>query len=590
MSVILGLNAYHPDSAACVLVDGVLIAAIAEERLGNRVKHISCFPALAIQKVLALANVSIKEVDWVAIGHDNNANFGRKIRRVIINPLNSIHVIKANLNRRKTSGTFHEKLAGECGFSLNNCRFQVFNVEHHLAHMASSFFASPFEKAAGFTYDGSGDFVSGLYAQCIENNISILDKVFLPHSLGHFYTGLCQLAGFDRFGEEYKVMGLSAFGKPVYMDLMKQILSISGNQYRINSRFIQGIGGKSIEDCVDEKGEIIQPPMYKKNLIKEFGDPRKRGEEFSQRDKDLAASMQLHFEEIIIKCLEWLHNNFPTENLVTAGGCSLNGVANSRILRETPFKQSYIQCAASDDGTAIGAALYVWHEVLKKPRSFVMDHAYYGSEASNIEIEASFENNQLSFEKLDRQSLLDRVANFLNQGQIVGWFQGRSEWGPRALGNRSLLAHPGWPGMKELINQKIKRRESFRPFAPSILSEEVGNYFEQSLESPFMMHVVKIRQEKRKALSAVCHEDYTGRLHTVKKSQNALYYDLIKTFSELSGTPVVLNTSFNENEPIVETPEQAISCYLRNDVDVLCIGSYLTSKAHGKPPLTIAKG
>jgi carbamoyltransferase len=583
MSVILGLNAYHPDSAACVLVDGVVKSAIAEERLGKRVKHIACFPSLAIQKALELANVTIKDVDWVAIGHNSNANFGSKIRRVLSNPFRSIRGIKANLQRRKAISTFREQIASECGFALDDCRFQFFSVEHHLAHMASSFFASPFEEAAGFTYDGSGDFVSGMYAQCRDNRISILDRVYLPHSLGHFYTGICQLAGFDRFGEEYKVMGLSAFGKPVFMDLMKKILSFSGNQYRINSNFIQAIGIKPIEECVDEKGEIIIPPMYEKRLIQELGEPRKRGTEFTQRDNDLAASMQLHFEEIVLKCLEWLHQQVPVENLISAGGCALNGVCNSRILRDTPFKKSYIQCAASDDGTAIGAALYVWHEILKKPRGFVMEQAYYGSESTDAEIETALKNTKLPYEKLERQPLIDRVSQYLNTGQIVGWFQGRSEWGPRALGNRSLLAHPGWPGMKELINQKIKRRESFRPFAPSILAEEVPNYFEQTVESPFMMHVVKIRPEKRQALSAVCHEDFTGRLHTVKQSQNALYYDLIKTFGQLSGTPVVLNTSFNENEPIVETPEQAIACYLRNDVDALCMGSYVTSKQLGKP-------
>jgi carbamoyltransferase len=296
--------------------------------------------------------------------------------------------------------------------------------------------------------------------------------------------------------------------------------------------------------------------------------------------------MQLHFEDVVLKCLEWLHQKVPVKNLISAGGCALNGVCNSRILRDTPFQNSFIQCAASDDGTAIGAALYVWHEVLKNPRGFVMHHAYYGSEASDAQIETALKNNNLPYERMERQPLLEKVAEFLNRGQIVGWFQGRSEWGPRALGNRSLLAHPGWPGMKELINQKIKRRESFRPFAPSILADEVVNYFEQTIESPFMMHVVKIKPEKRQALSAVCHADFTGRLHTVKKSQNALYYDLIQTFGRLSGTPVVLNTSFNENEPIVETPEQAIACYLRNDVDVLCMGSYVTSKLLGKPSIT----
>lgn len=583
MSVILGINAYHPDSSACVLVDGVLKAAIAEERLGKRQKHIAGFPALAIRKVMELAGVSIKDVNWVAFGHNNNANLHKKVLHVLSNPLHSFKAVMAHLNRRGKSGSFNQQLASECGFELDQCRFQVYGVEHHLAHAASSFFVSPFETAGGFTYDASGDFVSGLYVECEDNHISVLDKVYLPDSLGFFYTALCQFIGFDHFGEEYKVMGLSAYGKPTYMDFMSEILSISKSKYRVNERFIQGISSSSLEECVDENGEIMIPSLYAQALTRRLGEPRKRGGEFTQRDYDLSASLQLQFEEIVLKSLTWLHEKIPAQNLITAGGCALNGVCNARILRETPFKNSYIQCAASDDGTAIGAAYYVWNQVLNNPRGFVMDQAFLGSESNEAEIESILKTNNLRYEKLDREPLLKKVAEYLNQGLVVGWFQGRSEWGPRALGNRSLLAHPGWPDMKELINKKIKRRESFRPFAPSILADEVGNYFEQNIESPFMMHVVKIKPEKRKALSAVCHEDFTGRLQTVKRTQNALYYDLIKEFSKLSGIHALLNTSFNENEPIVETPEQAIACYLRNDVDALCMGGYVTSKQHGKP-------
>jgi carbamoyltransferase len=266
------------------------------------------------------------------------------------------------------------------------------------------------------------------------------------------------------------------------------------------------------------------------------------------------------------------------DKLVTAGGCALNGVCNARILRETPFQKSYIQCAASDDGTAVGAALYVWNTILGKPRAGSIDHANWGPEHSEQEMEVALKKTGLAFERFERPALLERAAAHLNSGHVTGWYQGRCEWGPRALGNRSILAHPGWPGMKDLINQKIKRRESFRPFAPTILAEETGNYFEQTIESPFMMHVVKIKPDKRAALAAVCHEDATGRLHTVRHSQNALYYDLIKTFSQKSGTPVVLNTSFNENEPIVDTPQQAVDCFVRTDMDVLCLGPFVTTK------------
>jgi carbamoyltransferase len=257
----------------------------------------------------------------------------------------------------------------------------------------------------------------------------------------------------------------------------------------------------------------------------------------------------------------------------------LNGVCNARILRETPFRRSYIQCAASDDGTAIGAALYVWNAVLGKERMGSIEHAYWGPEYPEREMEQTLLQAGLPYQRLSRDELLTETAHRLNDGQVIGWFQGRSEWGPRALGNRSILAHPGVPGMKDLINKKIKRRESFRPFAPSVLAERVGEYFEQPVESPFMMHVVKIRTEKRQALAAVCHEDQTGRLHTVKRSQNQLYHDLIQAFGRQSGVEVVLNTSFNENEPIVDTPQQAVDCFVRTDMDALCLGPFVAEKA-----------
>ncbi len=588
MSVILGINSFHTDSSACIVVDGSLKAAISEERLGNRIKHVSCFPSLAVQKVLELSNLTIKNVDWIAIGNNHNANLYPKIAKVMSHPLRTVKGVVSHLKRRKKHRGLLEVLKSECGFYEDECNFKIARVEHHVSHLASSFFCSPFNEASGFSYDGSGDFVSGMYARCQDNKISVLDRVYIPDSLGLFYTALCQFIGFDRFGEEYKVMGLSAFGRPSFMDLMGKILSASGFRYKLNRKFIPDITGKTIDWTAAESGEIIIPALFGDKLRELFGEPRNRNGEFSQRDKDLASSMQMKFEEIVMECLKWLWKKAPSENLITAGGCALNGVCNARILRETSFKKSYIQCAASDDGTAIGAAFYVWHEILGKPRSFVMEHAYYGSEARDVEIEKALTEKGLNYEKLETGPLLDKVANLLAKGQVVGWFQGRSEWGPRALGNRSLLAHPGWPGMKDSINKKIKRRESFRPFAPSILWEEVPNYFEQTIESPFMMHVVKIRPEKRQALSAVCHEDFTGRLHTVKRSQNTLYYDLIQNFFRRTGIPVLLNTSFNENEPIVETPEQAIACYLRNDVDALCIGSYLTSKEMGKPPLVQA--
>jgi carbamoyltransferase len=473
---------------------------------------------------------------------------------------------------------FNELVAEACGANAADCRFQIARVEHHLAHIASSFYASDFDEAAGFSYDGSGDFASAMFARCRDNRIEILDRVHVPHSLGFFYTALCQFIGFERFGEEYKVMGLAAYGQPAYLDLMRKLVKTSPDgTFRLNARYFRPLG-KNLEECVDASGEIVLPPLYSDELKPVLGEPRHRGGEYSQRDKDVAASCQARFEEVVLAGLAALHRRVPVENLVTAGGCALNGVCNARILRETPFKHSYIQCAASDDGTSVGAALYVWNAILGKPRDGLIDHACWGPEHSEAEMEKALNQAGVKFEKFDRPALLARAAAHLNSGHVTGWYQGRSEWGPRALGNRSILAHPGWPGMKDLINQKIKRREAFRPFAPTILAEAVPDYFEQTVESPFMMHVVKIKPDKRAALAAVCHEDNTGRLHTVKRSQNELYYDLIKTFAQKSGTPVVLNTSFNENEPVVDTPQQAVNCFLRTDMDVLCLGPYVTTK------------
>ena len=578
MSLILGINAYHPDASACILRDGQLIAAVAEERLGQRFKHIAGFPAQAIRRVLQMAGATVKDLDHVAIGHDSKANTSAKVRRVIANPARSVKAVASFLQRRRRFESLGDQVAAACEVGRADCRFEQIDVEHHLAHLASSFFSSPFDSAGGLSYDGSGDFVSTMLAKCEGNTITPLRRFFVPDSLGYLYTALCQFIGFDHFGEEYKVMGLAAYGEPVYVDVLREFVSTDGKGgYALDERYIRTTGG-SFEECINEKGEIVLAKMFTPELVRKLGQPRQRGEELTQRDKDIAASCQRYFEEIVLGLLGTLHAQMPADALVTAGGCALNGVCNARIRRETPFQKSYIQCAASDDGTAIGAALYVWNSVLKKPRSPVIDHASWGPSYSDAEIETALKVAGLTYERLDGDLLYRRTAAHLKAGHVTGWYQGRSEWGPRALGNRSILANPAWPGMKDLINAKIKRREAFRPFAPSILSEEVPNYFEQNVESPFMMHVVKIKPEKRTELAAVCHEDFTGRLHTVKRSQNERYYDLIREFGTQSGTPVVLNTSFNENEPIVDTPEQAISCYLRTDLDALCVGPFFTAK------------
>ena len=426
--LIIGLNAFHPDSSACALKDGKLVAAVAEERLGKRVKHVAGFPGNALREVLRMAGAGIRDVDYLAIGNDSNANLGAKVSHVVSSPFKSARGVLTHFQRRAKMQSIQQLVAEACGVAEADCRFQVVRVEHHLAHIASSYFASDFDQAAGFSYDGAGDFTSAMFARCQGNRIEILDRVQVPHSLGFFYTALCQFIGFTGFGEEYKVMGLAAYGEPVYLDLMREMLVIpnaeklkadsrgttvhgprttrpkEGNrngQFRLNPRYFRPLG-KNLEECVDEKGEIVLPPLYSDELVRQLGQPRRRGSELAQREKDIAASCQAHFEEVVLRCLSALHARVPTSNLVTAGGCALNGVCNARILRDTPFNRSYIQCAASDDGTAIGAALYVWNAVLGKPRAGCIEHAYWGPEHSEQAMEDALGKAGLRFERFER--------------------------------------------------------------------------------------------------------------------------------------------------------------------------------------------
>ncbi len=574
---ILGLNAFHADAAACLLRDGKVIAAVAEERLGLRRKHFAGFPTEAIKHVLAQAKIGIRDVDVVAVGHDPRANRGAKMGYALRHLSQSISPALTFLSRERQLEALSERIARECGFAPADCRFRIDYVEHHRAHLGSSFWGSGFKEAAGFSYDASGDFVSGMYARCTEN-IDVIDRITLPHSLGYYYTALCQFIGFEEFGEEYKVMGLAAYGQPKYLPLMQRMLHSDGRgQYRIGAKYFAGLLRRPHEELLDAEGRLFIPPLYSDALAEELGPARRRDAEITQREMDLAASCQLHFENVVVECLRWLHTQVPSENLVTVGGCALNGVCNSRILRDTPFRNMYIHGAAGDDGTAVGAAMEVWRRSGGGFQEQIRE-VYWGPEYDESRMAAALTAGGLVPLKLARNDLISHVASELARGQVVGWYQGRSEWGPRALGNRSILAHPGWPGMKDIINAKVKRRESFRPFAPSILADRVSDFFEQDVDSPFMMHVVKIRPERRPDLAAVCHEDFTGRLHTVSRAANPLYYDLISAFAAITGTPVVLNTSFNENEPIVDTPEQAVACFQRNDIDALCMGPYLVTK------------
>ena len=580
MAVILGVNAFHADSAACLVIDGKLQAAIAEERLGDRQKHSPQFPAEAIRRVLHESGLRLRDVTHVAIARNPRANYGAKLRYVARHPVKAVGAILEHFRRNTRTQGMLERLAAICQEDPGTVKFQTVNVEHHLAHIASAYYLSPFDGlTAGFSYDASGDFSSAMVARCEGTRIEILDRVHLPHSLGFFYTALCQFIGFDEFGEEYKVMGLAPYGEDRYGELMRTLVRVDDHRwYRLAPGYFgMHEGGES--GAVDDRSHILMGRFYTDRLVAALGEPRRRDQPLTQREKDIARSTQVRFEEAAIHCLRRVHAMIPTPRLVMAGGCSLNGVANARILRDTEFQQQYLQCAASDDGTCLGAAYYCWHHVLGRTERFQMRHAYWGPEYDEARLRTAAEASGLTAGRCrGDEELIEVAAKMLADGRVMGWYQGRSEWGPRALGNRSILANPSIPAMKDAINAKIKRRESFRPFAPTVLEEYVSAYFEQTVSSPFMMHVVKFRPEWRDRLPAVAHVDGTGRLQSLARSNNPLYYDLIEAFRKKTGIATVLNTSFNENEPIVDTPEQAVDCFRRTDMDALCLGHHVLTK------------
>ncbi|MBF7730498.1 carbamoyltransferase family protein [Pseudomonas sp. N040] len=581
MTVILGFNAFHADSAACLVVDGVLIGAVSEERLGARVKHSSAFPENAIRRLLGDAGLTLKDVTHVAVARDPKANYLAKMTYVAQRPLKAAGAVLEHFRRNRKSQSTLQLLAEVCGEDPASLKFEVIGVEHHLAHIASAYYLSPFEGVtAALSYDGSGDFASMMVARCEGNQIEILDRVTLPDSLGFFYTAMCQFIGFDHFGEEYKVMGLAPYGEDRYREVMSQLVLLDDDDwFRLGAGYFgMHDGGES--GASDNAGQVAMGRFYTDRLISVLGNPRPRNAPLTQREMDIARSTQVRFEEAALHCLNRLHKLVPTGQLVMAGGCALNGVANARILRETPFTTPYLQAAASDDGTCLGAAYVVWHQVLGRKERFHMKHAFWGPAYPDERMRAVAEASGYLFKVCaDDSELAEVAARLIADGLVLGWYQGRSEWGPRALGNRSILANPAIATMKETINAKIKRRESFRPFAPSVLKEDVGTYFEQTVDSPFMMHVVKIRTEWRERLPAVTHVDGTGRLQTVDPESNPLYYQLISAFKKKSGIGMVLNTSFNENEPVVDTPEQAFDCFKRTDMDALCLGRYVMLKA-----------
>ncbi len=574
--LILGLNMFHADASAAIIHDGKVIFAIAEERL-NRVKHYGGFPSRAVKACLDHVAAKVTDVDHVVVGQDTDANLTQKIQYALANPAKLLNLIRLR-QRKQAIRDLRKLLAHALQVDVKALKFREHHVEHHLAHIASAYYCSPWDKAAGFSYDGSGDFVSTMMARCEGNEINVLNRVFLPDSLGSFYTMICEFIGYKKYGDEGKVMGLAPYGKDTFCEQLRDVIATTDGGFRLDQRFFQPLGSNQGMQ-IREDGTVQLERHYSERMVETFGSPRQPYTEITQRDMDLSFAMQQRFEEVFFHLLHQLHKGVPSIDLAMAGGCALNSVANGKLFEQTPFQQTWIQPAAGDEGLAIGAALYVVHAVLNQKRSYEMQNAYLGPEFSDAEIEAKLKSAKLDYRRLDRQPLLDAVADRIAKGTVVGWFQGRMEWGPRALGNRSILAHPGLPYMKDVLNARIKHREWFRPFAPSILAERQHEYFEHDHPSPFMLHVYKIRPEKRQQLCAVNHVDNTGRLQTVRHDENPLYYDLIQAFERKTGIPVVLNTSFNENEPIVCAPEEAIDCFQRTRMDALAIGPFLVAKS-----------
>lgn len=584
--LILGINAYHGDSSACLLRDGVLIAAAEEERF-RRIKHWAGFPAEAIRFCLREAGESLSNLDHVALNQDTRAHFFRKIAYTLANRPDIGMVLSRLRNRRQRLGVAEEL---ERTFPGETLRARLHAIEHHRAHLASAFLVSPFNEAAVLSVDGFGDFASTAWGIGRGSAVETEGRVYFPHSLGIFYQAMTQYLGFPHYGDEYKVMGLAPYGEPRHMDAMRRIVRLEEDgQFRLDLAYFRHHREKIDYEWGSGSPEI--GTLYSDALSDLLGPPRAPDQPLEQTHRDLARSVQAMYEEAFFHLVNAVHARVGGENLALAGGCAMNSVANGKVYKRSLFKRVYVQSAAGDAGGAIGAAYAAWSDLagMGALRPPVMAHAYWGPQYDEATIESllTLKRSDLhsagcAFEVIaDEGALCERTAAAIADGKVIGWFQGRMEWGPRALGNRSILGDPRRANMKQILNEKIKRRESFRPFAPSVLREAVPDWFTQDDEVPFMMQVYPIREEKREAIPAVTHVDGTGRLQTVTREANPRYYRLIEAFARRTDVPMVLNTSFNENEPVVCRPEEALDCFLRTKMDVLVLGNVYITRGSG---------
>jgi len=582
---VLGLNAFHGDSSACLLKDGILIAAAEEERF-RRIKHWAGFPSEAIRWCLSEADIGLEDVQHIALNQDAQANLGKKIAYTLRKRPDFGMLLERFQNKRKRASVEDHLLTA---FPESRFSGVVHAVEHHTAHLSSAFHASPFEEAIVVSVDGFGDFASSAWGVGRGTKIEVEARVYFPHSLGIFYQALTQFIGFPNYGDEYKVMGLAPYGKPVYLEQMRQIVKPkSDGGFELNLDYFRHHREKIEYEWEDGSPHV--GTLFAAELEKLLGPARVKDEPLTQRHKDIAHSVQAMYEEAFFHLLNTLHAKHPLDAVAIAGGCGMNSVANGKVRLRTPFKQVYVQSAAGDAGGAIGAGLTVWHQVggeKAKQRAPAHDHAYWGPSFSDEQIGDLLESQKSRIDSEgcavahvdDISELAQKTAVEIADGKVIGWFQGRMEWGPRALGNRSIVCDPRRADMKDTLNLKIKRRESFRPFAPSVLREAVPEWFEQDDDVPFMMQVYQIREEKRPQIPAVTHVDGSGRLQSVYEHTNPRYYALIRAFNELTGVPMVLNTSFNENEPVVCKPAEALETFLRTKMDLLVMGGWMVKRS-----------
>jgi carbamoyltransferase len=583
VTIVLGLNAFHADAAAALVVDGEVIAAAEEERF-RRIKHWAGFPTESIKFVLEHAGFTLSDVDHVAVNTDPAAAWGRRLLQILRRPPKLALIMDRLRNRARRRNPIDELRSAFPGAKI---KAQLHCVPHHLAHLASAYFVSPWDEAVAVSVDGGGDFATGAWGVGRGNRLQLDEQVWFPHSLGIFYQAMTQFLGFPHYGDEYKVMGLAPYGEPKYAEQIRRLVHLDGRGvYRLDTSYFRHERERIVFQW--DSGVPTFEPLYGPRLNELLGSARGKDEDLTQRHKDIARSVQMVFEECYLGWLDSLAARTGIKRLAIAGGCAQNSVANGKILTHTRFEEVYVAAAGYDAGGALGAALQVAHDQ-GTARSKPLLHAQLGPGFDSIAIKALLDLEAAriveagcSVQYLPDTSVLDqRVVDSIVAGGVVGWFQGRMEWGPRALGQRSILADPRRNDVKEILNRKIKRRESFRPFAPSVLREQVGAWFEQDGDVPFMGQVFPIREEKRALIPAVAHVDGSGRLQTVTVEHNARYYSLIDCFFKQTGVPMLLNTSFNENEPVVCRPIEALDCFLRTKMDVLVLGDYLITRKDG---------